>query len=355
MKKIFKLLLFAISMGSFFNISMSSCTDTAGDGIDSIQWNGSKNPENSSFRNPIWEPSLEGGTLVKGASSYTAISATTQWAAGISTICPTLSSNNLMSWSAGNSAFSTSPDWAEGRINSLSVDYARAVTGATYWMFYTIEGSNSIGAASGTTAAGPYNDRGVFLTNTDVNSTTLKDPFLIVISTSYYLCYTTDDGTYIQRVTLNRMRGVAKSGAAIKLTEKAFGNVAIVRINSNLFYLVGTVNKGTGTEIRYAMASKITGPYLDKKGTQLTDGSTGELLLENGKDIINPENPMRGIVNEKGTHVFIAYNATQSDKPLMKSGFARKPMFLTPFEILEDGWLKAPTTIQKGWTSPRFQ
>ena len=232
MKKIFKLLLFAISMGSFFNISMSSCTDNAGDGIDSIQWNGSKNPENSSFRNPIWEPSLEGGTLVKGASSYTAISATTQWAAGISTICPTLSSNNLMSWSAGNSAFSTSPDWAGGRINSLSVDYARAVTGATYWMFYTIEGNNSIGAASGTTAAGPYNDRGVFLTNTDVNSTTLKDPFLIVISTSYYLCYTTDDGTYIQRVTLNRMRGVAKSGAAIKLTEKAFGNVAIVRINS---------------------------------------------------------------------------------------------------------------------------
>ncbi len=75
MKKIFKLLLFAISMGSFFNISMSSCTDNAGDGIDSIQWNGSKNPENSSFRNPIWEPSLEGGTLVKGASSYTAISA----------------------------------------------------------------------------------------------------------------------------------------------------------------------------------------------------------------------------------------------------------------------------------------
>ena len=151
------------------------------------------------------------------------------------------------------------------------------------------------------------------------------------------------------------MRGVAKSGAAIKLTEKAFGNVAIVRINSNRFYLVGTVNKETGTEIRYAMASKITGPYLDKKGTQLTDGSTGELLLESGRDIINPENPMRGFVNEKGTHVFLAYNATQSDKPLMKSGFARKPMFLTPFEILEDGWLKAPTTVQKGWASPRFQ
>ena len=77
-----------------------------------------------------------------------------------------------------------------------------------------------------------------------------------MISTSYYLCYTTDDGTYIQRITLNRMRGVAKSGAAIKLTEKAFGNVAIVRINSNRFYLVGTVNKETGTEIRLCYGIK---------------------------------------------------------------------------------------------------
>lgn len=355
MKKIFELLALTFCAGAVLTMSMTSCTDNDGDGIDSVSWEGSTNPENTSFRNPVWEPSLEGGTLVKGASSYTALSATTQWAAGLTTVCPTLTSANLMSWSVGNSAFTASPDWAEGRVNSLSVDYARAVTGATYWMFYTLEGSNSIGAASATTAAGPYTDRGVVLTADEVSSATLKDPFLIVVATSYYLCYTTDDGTYMQRVTLNRVRGVAKSGAAVKLAGKEFGDVAIVRVSSDRFYLMGTVPSGTATQIRYAMASKITGPYLDKAGTALTAGSTGELLLESGADMVNPENPMRGLVNEEGTHVFVAYNATQADKPLMTSGFARKPMLITPFEMGEDGWFTTSAKAQKGWTAPRFQ
>ena len=334
---------------------VTGCTDNSGDGIDSVLWEGSRNPENTKFRNPVWEPSLEAGTLVKGPSMYAAVSAATQWSKGITKLCPTLTSTNLMSWTPGNDALTTPPTWAEGRVNSLSIDYARAVTGATYWMFYTLEGSNAIAVASANTAAGPYTDRGSFISAGDVGSTTIQHPFFIVVSTSYYLCYTVDDGTYMQRVSLNRVNGVSKHGAAVKIAGPAFKDVAIVRISGSRFYLLGTVDNGTSKEIRYAMGTKIIGPYKDKAGVELTTGSsTGELLITSGDDIVNPENPMRGFTNNAGTHLFIGYNATQVNKNAMTSGYLRRPFFITPFEMGDDGWFTTSVKAAQGWTLPRF-
>lgn len=354
MKKIINILCGVAALA--FLIPMGSCTDNGGDGIDSIEWNGSQNPENTSFRNPVWEPSLEGGTIVRGASMYVAISATSQWAPGLTYFCKTLTSNDLMSWNAGNDAFSI-PDSlvssVTARVNSLSVDYARTVTGANYWMFYTMQDSAYIGVATATTAAGPYNDRGAFIKASDVNSTTISDPFFIVASNAFYLCYTTDDGTYIQRLRLNRSAGASKQGAATKIAGTGFGDVAIVRESSNRFYIMGTVSNGTSKEIHYAMASSISGSYHDKAGTSLIDGSTGENLISNGEQMVNPENPMRGFFNTDRTHIFLAYNATEQGNETMKSGFARKPMLIAPIEIGEDGWLTA-VQAQKGWTKPRF-
>ena len=45
------------------------------------------------------------------------------------------------------------------------------------------------------TAQGPFTDRGSFLTAADAGSQTIKDPFFIVITASYYLCYSTEEGT----------------------------------------------------------------------------------------------------------------------------------------------------------------
>ena len=67
MKKIFRMICAVMVTGMMMPLVITGCTDNGDDGIDSILWNGSQNPENTSFRNPVWEPSLEGGTLVKGA------------------------------------------------------------------------------------------------------------------------------------------------------------------------------------------------------------------------------------------------------------------------------------------------
>ena len=346
-----------MALGALLPAGFSSCTDMSGDGIDSVLWEGSRNPENTSFRNPVWEPSLDAGTLVKGASMYVALSATTQWTPGLTNICPALTSNNLMTWSRANDGFTADgqPLWGEGRVNSLSVDYARAVTGATYWMFYTLEGGKAIGAASATTAQGPYTDRGEFLSSEAVQSTSISNPFFFVVATAYYLCYTADDGIYIQRLTLNRARGASLNGAATKIAGTGIDDICIFRKSADEIYLMATVSDGNNSEIRYARAEAVTGPYVDKSGTSLTDGSRGELLISSGTELINPENPMRAFLNSEQTHVYVAYNATENGKAQMTSGFARKPLLITPIEIGEDGWFKTSATAQKGWTTPRFE
>ena len=357
MKKIINILVLAFLLGASQMSLLTGCTDTGGDGIDSVIWDGSKNPENTSFRNPVWEPSLEGGTIVKGASMYVAVSNFTQWAPGLTYYCRTLNSSDLMSWSMGNDAFSI-PDsikpYITQRLNALSIDYARTVVGANYWMFYTVEGGDSICAATSITAAGPYTNRGAIMHAADVNSTTLSHPFFIVASTAFYLCYTTDDGTYIQRLRLNRVTGVSKQGAATKIAATGVTDVSIVRKSSSVFYMLFTVKNGESTEIHYARASKITGPYLDKSGNDVATSSAGETLITASDNIINPERPMRGFINQAGDYLFVAHNATEQGKETMQSGYARRPLFVTPVQIGEDEWLTA-TQVKKGWTKPRFE
>ena len=357
MKTIIKFIAAAFCVGALAPMGMTSCTDMGGDGIDSVLWQGSQNPENNNFRNPVFEPSLEGGTVVKGASMYVALSATTQWSTGLTNICPALTSTNLMTWQRANDGFTAegNPTWGEGRVNSLSADYARAVTGATYWMFYTLEGGNSIGSASATTAQGPYTDRGEFLKPADVNATKLADPFFFVVSTSYYLCYTADDGVYIVKMKLNKNNGASLNGTPTKIAAAGMSDVAIFRKSSSEIYLLATVSNGSGTEIRYGKASDIMGPYVDKSGSSMADGSKGELLIESGTTMLNPGNPMRVFLNSEQTHAYVAYNATEAGNGQMKSGYARRPMMVSPVELTEDGWFKTSVKAEKGWATPKFE
>ena len=64
---------------------------------------------------------------------------------------------------------------------------------------------------------------------------------------------------------------------------------------------------------------------------------------------------MRAFFNTEQTHMFLAYNATQTDKTTMASGYARKPMFVQPLELADDGWVKAVYQPEVGWTAPKYE
>ncbi len=351
---------------------LSGCSSS--DGLGEFEYEGSQNPENTSYRNPVWEPSLAGGTVFKSASSFVAISQETQWATGLDYACPSLQSANLMNWSTNQQAFSypvenvdaetgetiiepgSRPDWITGKIDHVSADFARTIAGANYWMIYSCNADNAFGAATAPSGLGPYTDLGSFISAEQLGVTTLRYPhFSVIASTTYYLGYTTEDGSYIQTLTLRKGAKPTLKGSAEKVSGTGFSNICIFRLDKDNFYLFGTVSNGNSTEIRYAKASKATGPYLDKNGVDLASGATnGELLVKDGEAYVNPENPMRLFECENG-YFYLAYNATDPTRATMPSGAPRKPLFVDPLEMGEDGWFTTVTAPAVGWTAPRYQ
>ena len=374
MKNCFKYIAFFACAAAM--ATTTGCADTDGDGEGEFEWTGSENPQNTSYRNPVWEPSLAGGTVFKAASSFVAISSETQWAAGVDYCCPTLQSSNLMDW-ANNPQMSftldqpgepdedgnptvvagSRPQWITAPITKVSADFAKTVAGANYWMVYSTGKDNAIGAATASSSGrGPYADMGKFLSAEDLGVTTLTAPSLTVIANvNFVLGYTTESGSYIQQLNLRRGQTPTMQGKATKVAAAGFSEITLMRTDAKNFYLFGTVRNGDRTEIRYAHADALTGPYKDHAGVELTDGaSMGDLLVESGSEYVSPCNPMHVFASDNGKY-YIAYNATRAGQDKLPSGFLRQPLFVSPLEMGEDGWFVNTVTVKSGWTKPRFE
>lgn len=331
---------------------------------DDFLYEGSENPEHYSYRNPVWEPSLAGGTVFKAASNYVGFSQETQWANGLDFPVPAIQSADLMKWSSNQQAFSysegdnvgTYPTWLTGRITHVSADFCRTIAGANYWMIYGSDTDNAFGAASAAAAPGPYTDMGKILSAEDLGVQTLRYPsFAVTQQVNYYLGYTTENGSYLQKLNVRRGAVPTLSGAPEKVSGADFQDVVLCRSNAGKFYLFGTYNANGKTEIRYGISTKATGPFLDKSGNDMTNGaSKGELLIGDGDLYKNPCNPMRMFESDNG-YIYLAYNATMAGNELMPSGFARQPLFINPFQVDEDGWFTSTAAPNVGWTSPRFE
>ena len=393
MKKI--IFMAAAGVLSTLQIGLTGCTDMDGDGIDSIEWAGSTNPESTSYRNPVWEPSLEGGTVVVTPTNFVAIGGETQWAVGVDYCCPTILSTNMMQWTTNQqNAFSAAnrPAWITGRINSISADYITETTKVTvvtekpvldedgepvldeegnpkvdkvsteedrtasrYFMVYSTDKDNAIGVASAANAQGPYVDHGCLLTASDLGATTLADPFIVAYDKDdIYIGYTTNEGSYVRKIefpfTVNatslamsiNTTGLPTLGDAVKVSSASFSNIALFRDADGNYMIFGDVNGG----VNYAVASAPTGPY----GSLLT--SNGDTFIEGGNGYENPCNVMRVVASSNGNY-YVAYNATKTDTPTMPSGYVRQPMMLNPFKI-SGGKVSSAITVNPGWTAPRF-
>lgn len=366
MKKIlfFVSAVLAVQIMSF---SFIACTDVSGDGVDSILYTGSNLPQNASYRNPVWEPDLELGTVFKGPTSYVAIGSESEWAKGISYCAPTLISGNLMSWSFNsNTAYpavpdtvvsgaetfiNKRPDWAEGRIHSMTAGFAKTITSTSYWMFYQIGETQAIGVSCARSPQGPYSDFGMLIDNTTISGSQLKDPFFIVVGTRFYLLYSTDQGSFVQELTLRRNKIPTLKNAAVKISNASFADVAVFKKDIN-YYIFGTVKNGDKTQINYARSAAITGPFVDESGVDLLTGN-GTPLIQNGTELVNPEN-VCGVFTDFTNVDFILYNATESAKPLLSSGYNRRPLLLNKLTMSSDGWIEGILQPVKGWSSPKF-
>jgi len=69
MKQIFSAIIFIIAVIIASPATFISCTDVTGNGVDSVYYSGSKLAQDSSYRNPVWEPDLELGAVFAGPSN----------------------------------------------------------------------------------------------------------------------------------------------------------------------------------------------------------------------------------------------------------------------------------------------
>lgn len=368
MKKIAHLIIISFFILSIAPAAFIACTDVAGDGIDSVLYTGSTLSQNSSYRNPVWEPSFEEGTVFKGPTSFVAIGSETQWAKGITYIAPTLLSTNLMNWTFNtNNAFparpdtvvsgtetiiNKRPDWAEGRLHSMTAGFARTIVSTSYWLFYQLGETQAIGVASARSPQGPYTDYGMLLDNTATASTQLKNPYFFVSGTRFFLLYSTEQGSFVQELILRRAQKPTLRNAAIQVSGAGFTDVAMFR-KGDFFYLFGNVQEQDRTRVHYARGSVVTGPFTDKEGNSLLTGN-GILLIDNGNELINPGN-VSGIFTDFTDVDFIMYTVTDTKKPVLESGFNRRPLMLNKITLSAEGWFDEVVKPAAGWTAPKYR
>lgn len=367
MKRLNNIFTLVPSILGMVSLLFVSCTDIDGDGVGTVDYNGSTLPQNTSYRNPVWEPDFELGTIFKGASTYIAIASETEWAAGLPYCGPIITSTNLMDWNKyTNTAFPyvtdtvisgtdtiiyKRPDWASGRLHSMAAGFTKTIPGTSYWLFYQLGDEPAIGVATGRSGQGPYSDFGKLLGTENTGSQSITDPFFFIKGTNTYLLYSTENGSYLQQLTMKRNAIPTLKNAAIQLTGSTMSDVAIY-FKNDFYYLFGTVMVNGQSEIHYGRSENINGPFVDANGTDLMSG-TGTTLIQGGTQLIDPNN-VCGVFTDYNEDDFLLYNVTDATKPLMASGYNRRPLVMHKLEINEEGWITNTIQPAVGWTTPKF-
>lgn len=330
--------------------SMMSCTDIQGDGINEVIWEGSVLPEDSCYRNPVWEPDLSYPTVFAAAVGYFAFGTDNEWSPGLEYTAPVLSSNDLMNWRLRGEAFEEKPDWSEGKISRISAGFAK--TKGTYYVFYQL-GGNAIGMGGSKAPQGPYDDFGTLVTAEDLGVASLSNPYFFPFGSSAYLFYNDGAGISCLELALERDTIAALDGDPFQVTGPGIESVSMTKWG-NYYYLFGVVEDGDNSTITIARAGDVDGIFLDQDNQGLLDGTGTPLLTGSAEEGFVAVNHIGGVIEDANEELWIIYQATDVDVPKLSSGTERHPLLLTKLEFDEDGW---PTDLLNpidGWNYPKF-
>jgi len=345
MKKIVGTAMIIILMGG-----MIACTDVQGDGLYTVIWEGSVVPQDSCYRNPVWDPDLTYPTVFKAAVGYYAFGADSEWSPGLVNTAPVLSSSDLMSWRIRGEAFQEKPSWSGGSITSISAGFAK--TKGTYFIFYELDGAG-IGMGASKAPQGPFADFGLLLDAGSAGLSQCANPFFFAFGSKAYLFFQGGDGMYGQEVALNKNALATLKGDAFKVTGPSVRSMNMIKID-NYYYLFGGVEDGDNSRITLGRSMEITGPFLDQEGQNLINGE-GTLLLKG-----NPENGfvatshVGGVFEDAIEDLWLVYQAVDVDQPTLSTGADRYPLLLSRIEFDETGWPVKVYEAMGGWNHPLF-
>jgi len=256
------------------------------------------------------------------------------------------SSPDLVHWTNGPAVFSTIPDWTFTAVPGFgghiwAPDVIRL--NDQFCLYYSVstfgKQVSAIGLATSPTLDSSstnfhWTDRGPVIQSTNGSAFNTIDPSVMLDTNGkLWLAF----GSYwkgIHLIELDAKTGLrTDTNPPIRLAWNDSVEAACLTRHEHFYYLFvnwGQCCRGTNStyEVRMGRAAKVTGPYLDRDGKDLTDGG-GTLFLESTGRFIGPGHI--GILNENGTTCF-SYHYYDADT------FGRSRLALGQIHWSEDGW-----------------
>jgi arabinan endo-1,5-alpha-L-arabinosidase len=324
------------------------CTDIAGDGIDTVVYNGSQVPEDSAYLNPVWNFDLTDASVFLSSGPFYAMGEEKQWAAGIQYVVPTLTTNNLMDWAliSQAQAFLEKPDWAEGNVVSVTGLFSKSI--GMYYLYYQL-GVDGLGVADARTPQGPYNDYGKFTDKEALGVSGIEDPFVYALGSNFYLFFgVPGDGIYGVKLSVRKNEIPTLAGTKFKIAGPGYAG-PFVRKRGTSYYLFGTC----GGSIVIGKATSIEGPYLDQAGVDLVQSAGTPLVLPTEDFLQLGE--VSGIQQDYQDEDWILYTAIEAEMPSLPTGLDRYVLLLNKVTYDGNGWPAATIEARSGYCYPRYK
>lgn len=329
---------------------MIACTDIQGDGIDTVIWEGSTVPQDSCYRNPVWEPDLSFPSVYSAAVGYYAIGADNEWSPGLHYTAPVLSSNDLMNWRLRGEAFTNKPAWSEGNITHISGGFSKIK--GTYYVFYTL-GDDGIGMGGSRAPQGPFTDFGMLINADSAGLEACTNPFFFPFGSRAYIFFQGGDGMYGFELGLERDRLAEIKGDLFKVAGAHVSGMTLIR-KEGIYYLFGAEEDGDNSRLIVGRSIEVTGPFLDGDGNSLLGDGGTEVLTGNAENGFVSVNHVGGVFEDGNGELWALYHATDIDIPLLSSGADRHPLMLSKLDFNESGWPSRTVQAKGGWNHPKF-
>ncbi len=327
MKKRYLILFFAISMAVMF-----SCEDEDDPVVKKIE-----KPEETTYKNPVYNRSMPDPTVIKGRDGYFYMYATEDVPH-----TPISKSKDLVTWELIGTAFTqeTRPSFEpNGGLWAPDINYING----QYVLYYSMSvwgGGNTcgIGVAIAARPEGPFVDKGKLFRSNEIGVHNSIDPFYIEEEGKKYLFWGSFFGLYYIELTAN---GLALQPGAEKqrIAGTAFEGIYIHE-NDDFYYMfasIGSCCEGLNSSYKLVVgrSTSLFGPYVNKAGIDMMDNGYDIVVGSNDQFVGNGH--CSEIVQDDAGNDWILFHGYDVDNPNGRIVLLDQVKWVDGWPVINDG------------------
>lgn len=244
------------------------------------------------FTNPVIKHSTPDPSIIRAADGFFYLYGTED-----THNMPIYRSKNLVDWVYVGTAFNdvTRPKCVTNTNAMMWAPDINYINGQ-YVLYYAIGAWGQgwkcgVGVATSDQPEGPFADRGVMFYSTDVNVNNSIDQFFINDNGKNYMIWGSFSGIYAIQLSddgLTLMPGASKTQIAGTMMEASY-----VCKHNGYYYLFGSNGSccdgaSSTYKVIYGRSTSLLGPYVNKSGGKMLDGSY-DILLQGNSIVAGPD------------------------------------------------------------------